>query len=86
MATPMSADVHLLELRVRQPGGRQVLRQLRQVPTGGLSGVRFPSGEEARTVVGKFYKVVEDAVSRFEGTVTNYLGDGRRRQDSSPPP
>ncbi len=32
--------------------------------------------EEARAVVGKFYKVVEHAVSRFEGTVANYLGDG----------
>src|SRR3989304_3380412 len=32
--------------------------------------------EEARIVVGKFYKVVEHAVERFEGTVANYLGDG----------
>ncbi len=32
--------------------------------------------EEARVVVGKFYKVVEHAVERFEGTVANYLGDG----------
>ncbi len=32
--------------------------------------------EEARAVVGKFYKVVEHAVERFEGTVANYLGDG----------
>lgn len=31
--------------------------------------------EEAREVVGQFYKVVQDAVERFEGSVANLLGD-----------